>query len=97
MFIKKVPTFKWPELLKNPYEEITPEIKKLIDETLKNKEIVCAIKYEDTEKIKYSIKGLRNLRDDIRVMLGPKYTDNFTYYIWCALWGFISPALCVVI
>ena len=48
-------------------------------------------------KIKYSIKGLRNLRDDIRVMLGPKYTDNFTYYIWCALWGFISPALCVVI
>ena len=27
-----------------------------IAQTLKNKEIVCAIKYEDTEKIKYSIK-----------------------------------------
>ena len=66
MFIKKVPTFKWPELLKNPYEEITPEIKKLIDETLKNKEIVCAIKYEDTEKIKYSIKDFLSATEAVQ-------------------------------
>jgi hypothetical protein len=66
MFIKKVPTFKWPELLKNPYEEITPEIKKLIDETLKNKEIVCAIKYEDTEKIKYSIKDFSSATEAVQ-------------------------------
>lgn len=30
-------------------------------------------------------------------MIGSKYTDNFTYYIWCACWWVISPGLLVVL
>lgn len=40
--------------------------------------------------------GLKNIRKDIRCMLGPKYT-NWTFYIWYALWGFITPVVMIVI
>jgi len=41
--------------------------------------------------------GVENFKKDIRIMIGSKYTDNFTYYIWCALWWVISPGLLIVL
>ena len=40
---------------------------------------------------------MKNIKRDIRVMLGPKFTDNWTFYIWYAMWGFISPVLMLVV
>ena len=41
--------------------------------------------------------GVENFKKDIRIMIGPKYTDNFTYYIWCVLWWVISPGLLIIL
>lgn len=40
--------------------------------------------------------GMKNIKKDILVMLGPKFT-NWTFYIWYALWGFITPGVMLVI
>jgi hypothetical protein len=39
--------------------------------------------------------GMENIRKDITVMIGSKYT-NWTFYIWYALWGAITPGILIV-
>jgi solute carrier family 6 amino acid/orphan transporter-like 15/16/17/18/20 len=34
--------------------------------------------------------GMKNIRRDIKCMLGEKFTGKL-FYIWYALWGFITP------
>jgi SNF family Na+-dependent transporter len=41
--------------------------------------------------------GVENFKKDIRIMIGMKHTNNFTYYIWCALWWVISPGLLIIL
>lgn len=40
--------------------------------------------------------GLKNIRVDIGTMLGPKFTGK-VFYVWTALWGFITPVVMLVI
>lgn len=41
--------------------------------------------------------GLKNLKKDIRCMLGSWAVDTWTWYIWCGLWGFVSPGIMITI
>lgn len=40
--------------------------------------------------------GLKNFLMDIRTMMGKKMTKK-SIYIWCSLWSFICPALCIAV
>lgn len=42
------------------------------------------------------MKGLKNFRNDLDVMIGKEYTKKSVYYIWCFLWSFLSPCFCFV-
>lgn len=41
--------------------------------------------------------GLKNLRRDIIVMMGPKIGNKYLFALFAVLWGFISPALCLAL
>lgn len=41
--------------------------------------------------------GLKNFRNDIEVMLGPKFARSSTYYFWCVMWSVICPLLCLIV
>ena len=48
---------RWPSFKGvDPYNNQTASSQKKIDETLKNKDIVCAIKYQDNRKIDYELR-----------------------------------------
>ncbi len=54
-FSKKTLLNLYPEFTKNPYDSLTPEQKVKINTTIYNKNLVCAIKYQDPSKKTYLI------------------------------------------
>lgn len=41
--------------------------------------------------------GLKNLRKDIVVMMGPVIGNKYLFYFWASLWAVISPGLCLAL
>lgn len=41
--------------------------------------------------------GLKNIRRDMLVMMGPKLANKYLFYMWATLWAVISPGLCIAL
>lgn len=45
----------WPYFPNNPYQNETEASMKIIDQTIANKVMVCALRYEDADKLTYNL------------------------------------------
>lgn len=62
-FKKKICTNPYPEFSENPYRHLSAEMEQVIHETNANKDIVCAIQYEDEDKTYYNLKTFETKAD----------------------------------
>ncbi|RNA13468.1 hypothetical protein BpHYR1_012004 [Brachionus plicatilis] len=60
LFKSKILTNQYPNFPNDPYLNQTEHSIQQINQTLSNKEIVCAIKYQDNDRIKYDIRNFQS-------------------------------------
>ena len=64
-FKKKNILNRYPNFKNDPYNNQTNESMAIINETLNNKQLVCAMRYRDETKKFYTLKNFRNKREAI--------------------------------